>query len=90
MPVAFGHDALGRERRTNSANSVEAGGVRVDERAVDPAFGDHQVGQAVEQHQVALGRERQVLRGRHRGFGLARIDDDDLRVVRVAASRAPT
>ena len=43
--------------------------------------------QAVEQHEVGLRLERQVLRGGHRRLGRARIDDDDLGLMRVAHTR---
>ncbi len=75
--------------RTWSANSVEAGRVGVDEREVDPAVADQHVRQPVQEHQVGLGPHRQVQRGRHRGLGPARIDDDDLGLLAVAHHPLP-
>ena len=39
-----------RELRDECRQTLEAAGVRVDERLVDPAAGDEQVGHAIEQH----------------------------------------
>ena len=45
--------------------------------------------EAVEQRQVRLRADRQVERGRHRRLGPARVDDDDLRAVRVPRDPLP-
>ena len=65
------------------------GRVRVDERAVDGAVCDQPAREAVEKHLIRLRTERQMLRRRHRRLGHPWIDDDDLRVVRIAQHPLP-
>ena len=57
-------------------------------RSIQP-LRDQQVRQAVEEHQVGLGPDRQVKRGGHRRLGPPRIDDDDLGLRCGSASPAP-
>ncbi len=85
----FGGDAVGGEGGDELAEIVVVGGVGVDVVLVDPAFGDEDVGKAVEEGEVGFGLERDVLGGGHRGFGHARVDDDDLGVVGVASDALP-
>jgi hypothetical protein len=57
---------------------LEAAGVRVDVAGVGPAFPQHDVQHAVEQHHVGAGVDAQVQVGDLGGVGAARVDHDDL------------
>ena len=61
----------------------------LDEVAIDPAVLDQNPGDAVKQRLIAFGLERQMQRGVHRGFGHPRIDDDDLRRMRIPHDAFP-
>jgi len=63
--------------------------VRGDEILIDPVLGDQFPRDAVKQHQIALGGDRQMLRGVHRRFGSAGIDHDDLRPPAIAEHPLP-
>ena len=53
-------------------------GVPTDELAVAPSFAQHDLQHAVEQRDVAAGRDLQVQRGRARGLGAPRVDHDHM------------
>ncbi len=84
----LGH-ALGREFGDVLGELVEAVGMVVDVAVVDPAFADQDCRQAIKESKVGFRQNRQVQRGGHRRFRLARIDDDNLRLVAIAADALP-
>ena len=57
---------------------LEAFGMGVDIAAVDPAFPQQDMQDAVKQRHVGAGQDRQVQVGQLAGVGAPRIDDDDL------------
>jgi hypothetical protein len=65
-------------RARGRLQGVEAAGVGRDESGVGPAFPQHDVQQAVEQHHVGAGQQGQVQVGHAGGVGAARVGDDDL------------
>ena len=68
---------------------VKALSVGVDEGPVDRALLDQEVARPYRRRQVGLGADREMKRGRHRRLGPARVDDDDLRVVRIPRHPLP-
>ncbi len=59
---------------------IEAVGVCVDEVAVDPAFPQQQVQDAVEQGDIRARQDAEVQVGQLAGVGAAWVDDDDLHI----------
>ncbi len=84
-----GGDAVEGEGSEELGKVVEAGGVGVNEGAVDGSPGDEELREAVEEGEVAFGEERVMLGGAGGGFGVARVDDDDFGAVRVAHDALP-
>jgi hypothetical protein len=68
---------------------VEARGVRGDEPAIDRAARDQELREAVEEHEIALRRDRVVARRGERGLGGARVDHEDLGAIGIAADALP-
>ena len=87
-PVSLRHE-LRVEPADERREFVKALGVGVDEGPVDRALLDQEVREAVQEGQVGLGADREMKRGRHRRLGPARVDDDDLRVVRIPRDPLP-
>ena len=87
-PVSLATSA-GSNRRTNAANSSKPRVWASMNAAVDRAPLDQQVCDPVEKRQVGLRADRQVQRGRHRRLGAARVDDDDLRRMRIPRDPIP-
>ena len=87
--ASFRGDALERERLHEVGEGLEAAGVCRDVVAIDPIAFDQQPRQAVEQRQIGFRISRQMLRRGHRRFGRARIDDDDLGLMRIAHHPLP-
>ena len=85
----FAAHALGGELGDKLRERAEASRVRGDIFFVDPAAHDEDVGQPVEQDEVALRPNRVVLCGCHRRLRLAWIHHDDLRIVRIAQHPLP-
>src|SRR5262249_15686720 len=68
---------------------LETRRVRVDVAPVDPAVVDQDLGDPIEQDQIALRPDGVVVSGGHRGLGLARIDHDDGGAAPVLADTLP-
>src|ERR1051325_9870761 len=69
--------------------SFEAAGVGLDEVSVDPAVANQDCSEAVEENQIGFRTRRVVMRRGHGGFGFARIDNNDLGLVRIAQNALP-
>lgn len=69
--------------------NVESLGMRGDELAIDPAVLEQEVSQSMEQDEIGLRLEGDVIGSCHRRLRLARIDDDDAWLVRIAKDALP-
>ena len=78
-----------RERFDVLGEFIVAIDALLKERFVDPAFGDQDVGDSIEESQIGFGCDRKMLGRRHRRFGLPRIDHNDLGIVLVQENALP-